>query len=116
MRQHHPRDPGRVVGFGARQPPQFGDGERRDRDATDGIGPWLCAAKLVDQVGGVRCRAGVVPQQRGAHDLTAIVKHHHPVLLARDRQRFDALQQACRGCGQRVPPRLRLTLGAVRMG
>ena len=73
----------RLVG---REPAQLGGGDRRDRQRARRVRPRL-RAQLGHQVGGRLRRAGVVPQQRGPHDLAVGVEAHHAVLLARHRDR-----------------------------
>src|SRR5262249_48845222 len=96
-------------------------GEAGHRDDADRVGPGLAAllapTEVVDEVGGRAGAARVVPQQRRADHLAVLVQDHHAVLLPGDRYRGDVVQPAglVDRLAQRVPPGVRVHLGAVRM-
>ena len=91
--EHAGAGPGQVVGLVVAHPAQLAHRGRSDRDEPGGVGPGL-GAELGDQVVGGLRRAGVVPQQRGSHDLAVLVEQHHAVLLAADGDRGDAVEDA----------------------
>ena len=107
-----------VLGLVVAQPAQLGDGERRDRHQPDRVHPRPGTAELVDQVEGGLRGAGVVPQQRRSYDGAGLVEADHAVLLAADRDRRDVVEPAGGRDRllERVPPGVRVHLGALGMG
>ncbi len=107
-----------VVGLVVAEPAQLGDRERRDRHQPDRVDPGLRSAELVDQVERGLGGAGVVPEQSRAYDGSVGVEADHAVLLAADGDRVDVVEPArgLDGLLERVPPRIRMHLGALRVG
>ena len=114
--EHAGAGAGKALRLVARDPAQLAHRGRRDRYDPGGVGPGL-RPQLVDEVGGRRRRAGVVPEERRAHHGVGLVEQHHAVLLAPDGEGGDILEQSV---GGRLlpgrPPVARFDLGAVRVG
>ena len=91
--------------------------EYAEKVALEFFGAPTTYTELGDQIAGGAGRAGVVPQQRVAHDPSSLVEGDHAVLLPTDRPRLDAVEAAgIRDRGlQRGPPRLGVDARTVRM-
>ncbi len=114
--QHDPGDPRRVVGLVRGEPAQLGHGEAGDRHEVDLVDPRTDAPELGGEVGSGLRAAGVVPQQRLAHDLVALVEGDHAVLLPADGDGRDTVESAApAGQAEGLPPPVGVHLGAVRV-
>ncbi len=109
------RHPCGVLRLVVAQPAQLGGGERGDEDAADRVGAGLRSAHLLDEVERRTCRAGVVPEEGVAHRCAGRVQRHHAVLLAGDRDRVGAVEQAVGRLVDGTQPGPRVDLGARRV-
>ena len=73
------------LGLAALQPPELGDGEAGQGDAPTRLGPCTTApGERSQELPGVGCRLGVVPQLGGPHDVTPSVEDDGTMLLRGD--------------------------------
>ncbi len=114
VREEHGGDRREHIGLGPPQPRKLGDGQAGDGNGADRVGPCR-RPQAIDEVGGVGCRLGVVPQLGRPQHVPSGVKDDHAVLLPGDGHGSRRGQPRCCN-GERRFPRRRVLLAAGRRG
>ncbi len=120
LRQEHVRDPRPDLGLVAPDPEELGSGEPRERVVPGDRDQPLRAHDLADQVAFLG-RPLVVPEDRGAEDVTGSIQHHGAVHLAGESHRRDLVagdpgirQRGTDRFDRRVPPQRRILFAPPR--